>query len=138
MMTGWSITAILTPQMLAALRTRSADDAVRSLVAGIDPAAFQANFGAPVAELDALVATKTVTIARLLEISPKGTIDPTPFLYDSTFYTVSGILAVAAIANGMISKVDAKYLEAEEAKEPPAEEPKEPPAAESADAEKKP
>ena len=29
MMTGWSITAILTPQMLAALRTRSADDAVR-------------------------------------------------------------------------------------------------------------
>ena len=36
------------------------------------------------------------------------------------------------------AKVDAKYLEAEEAKEPPAEEPKEPPAAESADAEKKP
>ena len=42
---------------------------VRSLVAGIDPAAFQANFGAPVAELDALVATKTVLSSAAVPLS---------------------------------------------------------------------
>jgi hypothetical protein len=51
-----------------------------------------------------------------VDVAPQGTIDPTPFLYDSTFYTVSGILAVAAVANGLIRKVDEKYLEIEEPK----------------------
>ena len=44
-----------------------------------------------------------------MEVSPSGTLDPSPFLFDSTFYAVSGILGVAAVSNHLISPVDAKY-----------------------------
>ena len=39
------------------------------------------------------------------KVAPAGTVDPTPFLYDSTFYTMGGVLAVAAVANGLIRQV---------------------------------
>ena len=32
-----------------------------------------------------------------------------PFLYDSTFYGMAGIISVAAVANSMITKADPKY-----------------------------
>ena len=44
-----------------------------------------------------------------MEVAPPGTLDPSPFLFDSTFYAVSGILGVAAVANHMILPVDAKF-----------------------------
>ena len=73
---------------------------------------FESTFGAPVAELDALMSAKTVTIARLMEVAPPGTVDPTPFLYDSTFYALGGILGVAAVSNALITKIDPKYFKA--------------------------
>ena len=56
----------------------------------------------------------TVTISRLLEIAPPGTTDPSPFLYDTTFYSMAGTIGVASIANSMVTKVDAKHLMATE------------------------
>ena len=41
-----------------------------------------------------------------MELAPPGTVDPSPFLYDSTFYGMAGIISVAAVANSMITKVD--------------------------------
>mmetsp|Transcript_48916 Transcript_48916/g.141697 ORF Transcript_48916/g.141697 Transcript_48916/m.141697 type:complete len:460 (-) Transcript_48916:229-1608(-) len=110
LMTGWSVSAILSPSLLTTLRGHSTRQAIDSLVAVTPPAAFEKAFQAPVSELPALVDAKTVTIARLLEIAPPGTVDPTPFLYDSTFYAISGILAAAAVSNALITKVDPKYL----------------------------
>lgn len=52
---------------------------------------------------------KTVTIANLMEIAPAGTIDPTPSLYNTTMYTMAGLLTVAALANMAIRPVDPKF-----------------------------
>merc|ERR1712203_953519 len=113
-MTAWSASAIATPSMLAALRQRSNNTAIDALVANTPPDTFQKTFNAPVSDLSTLVDAKTVTIARLIEIAPPGTVDPSPFLYDSTFYTISGVLAVAAASNAAITKVDPKFFMVEE------------------------
>jgi len=35
---------------------------------------------------------KALTISKLIEIAPVGTMDPTPFIYDSTMYTMAGLM----------------------------------------------
>lgn len=35
---------------------------------------------------------KALTIGKLMEIAPGGTMDPTPFIYDSTMYTMAGLM----------------------------------------------
>ncbi len=52
--------------------------AIEDLVSRIDPAVFEARFGAGIEQLDQLVAAQTVTIASLMEIAPEGTIDLRP------------------------------------------------------------
>ena len=86
------------------------DEALLDLSAKVDPAHFAKAFNAPVSELSALADSNVVTISRLLEICPAGTIDPTPFLYDTTFYSMCGILSVAAVSNALITKVDRRHF----------------------------
>ena len=57
-----------------------------SLTEGIDEAVFFDAFGAPKADLVNLVCSKTVTLPLLLKLSPEGTPDPSPFLYNDVFY----------------------------------------------------
>lgn len=80
--------------------------------AKVDAADFERAFGAPLtAENSArLVDAKTVTIARLMDIVPTGTADPTPFLYDSTCYAAASLLGVAAIANLALRPPDVPKL----------------------------
>ena len=111
-MTAWSATAICTPSLLTHLRGAASKEAIESLAAKVPAETFESTFGAPVAELDSLVSAKTVTIARLMEVAPPGTVDPTPFLYDSTFYALGGILGVAAVSNALITKLDPKHYKA--------------------------
>lgn len=42
---------------------------------------------------------KTVTISRLMDIVPPGTVDPTPFVYDKMLYTMAGLQAMALLTN---------------------------------------
>lgn len=35
---------------------------------------------------------KALTIDKLMQIAPAGTVDPTPFIYDSTMYTMAGLM----------------------------------------------
>jgi len=105
-MTGWSAAAVVGPSILAVLRERSYQQAIDGLMLHVSPACFEKAFCAPLTELPALLSSKTVTISRLLEIAPLGTTDPTPFLYDSTFYTMGGILATAAVSNALINKIE--------------------------------
>ena len=55
------------------------------------------------------MATKTVTIAKLMEIAPTGTTDPTSGLYNQTMYLMAFLLFVALIANGLMKPVDPKH-----------------------------
>ncbi|WP_323780190.1 OFA family MFS transporter [Leisingera sp.] len=99
LLTAWSTAGVLGPLAITSLRRMSVNSAVQDLAARIDPAAFAEKFGAPVAQLDQLVAAKTVTIARLMEIAPAGTLDPTPSLYNTTMYCMAALLAAAFFAN---------------------------------------
>ena len=91
------------------LRAAALDTAIRDLAARVEPARFRQAFGAGLEQLDALVAQKTVTIAKLMEIAPAGTVDPTPSLYNVTMYLMAGLLAVALVANALVRPVDKKH-----------------------------
>eukprot|EP00298_Acanthocystis_sp_HF-20_P014451 c20775_g2_i1.p1 GENE.c20775_g2_i1~~c20775_g2_i1.p1 ORF type:complete len:648 (-),score=292.20 c20775_g2_i1:128-2071(-) len=99
MLTALASACIFGPKLLATLRESSYTKAIDDLVAQIDPNTFQKTFGAPVMDLPLLLKTNTVTINRLMEIVPQGVTDPTPFLYNSTMYTVSGVLCIALLCN---------------------------------------
>ena len=42
-----------------------------------------------------------------------GTIDPSPFLYNNTMYTMAGLVSVASALHFMVGPVDKKYFEKE-------------------------
>ena len=108
-LTAWAAAAVLGPNVLASLRQSSYDASVVELAARVDPAAFREAFGAGVESLGQLVDAKTVSIARLMEIAPAGTVDPTPMIYDSTMHTMSGVLALAVVFNMAMRPVDPKH-----------------------------
>ena len=43
---------------------------------------------------------------KLMELAPSGTIDPTPFLYDTTCYVAAGLMGIAALSNLAIRPLD--------------------------------
>lgn len=109
LLTAWSTAGVLGPFAITYLRNLSKDNAINDLVAKIDPAAFADKFGAPVEKLNELLQAKTVTISKLMEISPSGTIDPTSSLYNTTMYAMAGLLVTGLIANALIREVDSKH-----------------------------
>ena len=72
--------------------------------------AFLDKFGAPIEQLDQLVKAKTVTISKLMEIAPSGTVDPTPSLYNTTMYAMAGLLIVAFFSNFFMKPVHSKHF----------------------------
>lgn len=109
LLTAWSVAGALGPLAITWFRERSIQSAIRKLVESIDPKEFEATFGAPVSELPALIESKTVTIARLMDIAPEGTLDPSSQLYNSTMYLMSALLAVALLANLLVNPVDPTF-----------------------------
>jgi uncharacterized membrane protein YtjA (UPF0391 family) len=109
LLTAWSLAGVLGPVAIASLRDAAIGDAIRDLAAIVDPQRFRAAFGAGLEELDALVAQQTVTIAKLMEIAPPGTVDPTPSLYNVTMYLMAALLAIALVANARMRPVHSKH-----------------------------
>jgi len=108
-LTAWSVAGVCGPQLLAHLRQTASNTAILELVAKVDPAVFQRSFGCPVENVHALIDAKSVTIENLLAIAPEGTFDPTPYLYDSTMYTMAGLLSVGFLSNALITPVASKW-----------------------------
>lgn len=90
---------------LAYLRSYSYDNAMNDLLQKVeahDATSFEHSFGVNVSDREAvqkLVEAKTLTIEKLLELAPAGTLDPTPFLYDTTCFVAAGLMSVAALSN---------------------------------------
>lgn len=99
LLTAWSTAGVLGPLAITSLRQVSVTSAINDLAGRVDPAVFEDTFGAPISQLQALVDAHTVTIARLMEIAPAGTVDPTPSLYNTTMYCMAALLVVAFFAN---------------------------------------
>lgn len=113
LLTAWSTAGVLGPLAITSLRQNSVDNAIDELMTTIEPAAFLQQFGAPVDQLQVLVAQNSVTIARLMEIAPAGTSDPTSGLYNSTMILMAALLAIALVSNAFMRPVDAKHHIAE-------------------------
>jgi MFS family permease len=109
LLTAWSTAGVVGPLAITSLRESAVVRAIEDLVSRIDPAAFQARFGAGIDQLDALVAAQTVTIASLMEIAPPGTVDPTSGLYNNTMYLMAVLLLVGLVANAMMKPVAARH-----------------------------
>ena len=113
LLTAWSTAGVLGPLAITSLRESSVNNAINELVTSIDPAAFQTAFGAGIDQLEALVAQNSVTIARLMEIAPAGTTDPTSGIYNSTMVLMAALLGIALISNALMRPVHPKHHIAE-------------------------
>jgi len=109
LLTAWSTAGVLGPLAITSLRQFSVNNAIKDLMADIDPGAFLAQFGAPVEQLELLIEQKSVTIARLMEIAPPGTMDPTSGLYNSTMVLMAALLAIALVANALMRPVHPRH-----------------------------
>jgi len=109
LLTAWSTAGVLGPLAITQLRNVSVTGSIKDLASRVDAAAFQEKFGAGIDQLDQLVAAKTVTIARLMEIAPAGTVDPTPSLYNTTMYAMAALLVIALIANSLVRPVHQRH-----------------------------
>ena len=109
LLTAWSTAGVIGPLAITSLRQNSLTNAINDLVSRIDPVDFQSQFGAGVDQLETLVASNTVNIARLMEIAPPGTTDPTSSLYNSTMLLMAALLAIALVSNALMKPVDPKH-----------------------------
>jgi hypothetical protein len=57
-----------------------------------------------------LVEAKAVTLPRLLELCPPGTIDPSISLYNTSLYTMAGALGMAFVCNALVKPIDKKHF----------------------------
>ncbi|MEE2983750.1 MAG: OFA family MFS transporter [Pseudomonadota bacterium] len=109
LLTAWSTAGVLGPLAITTLRENAVTKALSDLSARVEPERFRASFGAGVDQLEQLVAAKTVTISKLMEIAPPGTTDPTSGLYNQTMYLMAFLLFLALIANGLMKPVHRKH-----------------------------
>ena len=105
---------IVGPVGLATLRQWSTKQAILDLSEKIEDSQFYNKFGASKESIDVLIDANTVTISRLMEIAPIGTIDPTASIYTTTMYACSGLLCVGLLSNNLIKAVDKRHHMVEE------------------------
>ncbi len=109
LLTAWSTAGVLGPLAITSMRQQSVNNAIHDLMTRIDPGAFLTRFGASVDQLELLIEQRTVTIARLMEIAPAGTTDPTSGLYNSTMVLMAALLAIALVSNALMRPVHARH-----------------------------
>jgi len=111
-LTAWAASAVCGPMGLAYLRSESHHSAIHDLLSSVeDESAFESAFGCALTDserIETLIDAKTVSISRLMDIVPADTVDPTPFLYDSTFYVAAGLMGTAFLSNLAIRPLDVK------------------------------
>ncbi len=109
LLTAWSTAGVIGPVAIAQLRNMSVNNSLEDLVSKIDPNKFLEKFGAPIDSIDELVKAKSVTISKLMEIVPEGTVDPTPSLYNTTMYAMASLLIIAFFSNLLMKPVSSKH-----------------------------
>jgi len=110
LLTAWSVAGMVGPTLLAYLRRTSEVEAIRELATKVDPIKFQQQFGTSVDKISDLIDANTVNIAKLLHIAPAGTLDPSPYLYDSSMKTMAALLLVGLANNYLMKPVDPKLI----------------------------
>ena len=81
------------------------------LLSKVNPNQFQEVFGADLSQAQTLIEAKTLTITKLMTIMPPGTLDPSPFIYNTTMYAMASLVSVGAALHLMVKPVDQKFFE---------------------------
>jgi len=102
---------VLGPTLLLNLKKMAETEAINDLLTKVDPQVFTAKFGCGLEGAQSLVEAKTLTISKLMTIMPPGTVDPSPFLYNNTMYTMAGLVTTASALHFMVKPVDKKFFE---------------------------
>ena len=110
LLTAWSTAGVIGPVAITELRKLSVNNSLNDLLTKVDPVMFLDKFGAPMEQVNELIKAKTVTISKLMEIVPAGTIDPTPSLYNTTMYAMACLLVIAFFSNLLIKPVNKKHF----------------------------
>jgi len=97
--------AFLGPKIASTFRQEAMSDSIRELSAKVPDEMFFKAFSVGKDQLDLLISQKTITIARLLELLPPGTPDPTIYLYDKTMYVMAGLQVLALVSNLLVKPV---------------------------------
>jgi len=108
-LTAWSAAGVLGPWLLTTMSARAINRACADLASRIDPAIFRSVFHAGKDQLPSLISAHTVTIAKLMALSPQGTSDPSASVYNAPMFLMAGLLVLGLIANALIRPVDAKH-----------------------------
>jgi MFS family permease len=110
LLTAWAGSAVVGPMGLAYLRSRAVDRSIDDLLSKVDDGhTFKQFFGCSLEDAETiqrLIDSKTITIGRLLEILPESTVDPTPFIYDSTCYAAACLMGISFLSNLAIKPLD--------------------------------
>jgi MFS family permease len=109
LLTAWSTAGVLGPLAITELREQAQHQAIENLARSVSPARFAEKFGVALDQLPKLIEAKTVSIDKLLELAPPGTIDPSAMLYNTTMYLMAALLAVGFIANALVRPVAARH-----------------------------
>lgn len=106
-----SAAALSGPPLLLTLRSRSEFNAIKELLTKVSPEKFREIFGVDISQASDLIQAKTININNLMKIVPEGIPNPTPFLYDTTMYSMAAIMTVAAVSHYMVRPVKKEFFE---------------------------
>jgi len=106
-----TIRGIAGPAILLNLRNREEANAIDEILLSIDPELFKTTFGLDISQAGHLLDTKVMTLSKLVSVLPPELADPSPYLYNSSLYTMAGLAGVAALLHFAVRPVDRKYFE---------------------------
>jgi hypothetical protein len=103
------------PKLATYFRQEAITESIHDLASKVSDETFLRLFAVGKDQIDLLIAQKSITIARLLEVLPPGTPDPTIYVYDKTMYVMAGLQALAFFSNLMVTPVPSSlHIKAED------------------------
>ena len=106
-----TVRGIIGPAIFLHLRSREESRSIDTILRSMDPEKFKSLTGEEISAAQSLIEAKSLTLSKLVTILPPDIQDPSPFLYDSTMYTMAGLAACSAILHFYVKPVDRKYFE---------------------------
>ena len=108
-----TIRGIMGPAILLHLRSVEEAKSIETILRSVDPAVFKSVIGEDISSATVLLENKSLTLSKLVSMLPQDVVDPSPFLYDSTMYTMAGLAACSALLHYSVKPVHRKSFETE-------------------------
>ena len=114
MMTAVACSGFVGPMIVTHLREKQYIESIYDLSQHVDPRLFNDTFRMKLNNdnISILLENKVISIKKLMELIPNdmNIIDPTPFLYDNTMYTMSALMATTGICNILLRQIGKPHL----------------------------